>query len=528
MTLFQQYRVWLRRASAGAKASASVAGIIAVSLVAWLVTPITSHSSAAAGSSSLTSGPAGTQTSSGQPQPTTGGNVVPGRTAIPSGVTGGTTGNTSGGTSISTTGTSSTGGQGATTGSTGPTPGGGGKCAPGTDQGVTPTQVHVAIGLLDVPGFASAYNIPSPAQQQKYYDLFIADANKNGGFACRKLVPTYWTINLLDSTALQQACTNIIASKPFAYIDDGVYKGNSARECFPVGKIPFFGLGAAAKAEFTKFYPYFFQSLTFETGYHNTFEAFKKYGMYSPANGFKKEGLLYRDCDPNTEPGTIAAMHQAGLSGIVEYDIGCPTGADNPSDLQQAVLKFQAAGVTNLAAQDFAQDFTNFTKIAQQQGFKPHYGMSDYGYVATAGPTSQVPPDPNNLDGAVVLSPADYGYESSGLPERASTKRCDKILVAGGQPPVYQTGLGYGGTICNQIQLFQAAINYAPSVQRTELAPGLRIKRYLEYSWPNTLADFDYEAANVPAGSVYWRRLEFYKSCTCWKMLDVKMQAPLP
>ena len=53
---------------------------------------------------------------------------------------------------------------------------------------------------------------------------------------------------------------------------------------------------------------------------------------------------------PDVVKQYLGWLQQAGVSSsqIVTYDVGCPDGFANPSDIQQAILKFQGSGVTHV------------------------------------------------------------------------------------------------------------------------------------------------------------------------------------
>ena len=55
----------------------------------------------------------------------------------------------------------------------------------------------------------------------------------------------------------------------------------------------------------------------------------------------------------------------------MSYDLGCPDGFANPSDLQQALLKFRQAGVTHVTETHIHADFvSNPLTTSAAHGFK--------------------------------------------------------------------------------------------------------------------------------------------------------------
>ena len=396
-------------------------------------------------------------------------------------------------------------------------------CPTGSDQGLTPKTMKVAIGLIDIPGINAAFDIPLASQQQSWYGLVINALNRQGGIACRHIVPAYYHVNEIDANSLEQNCLDIVASKPFAYLDDGAYLLASQKNCFPVGQVPFIGTSGVTDQQAAQYYPYFLVSGGSDSQtMRNAFDAFKAQGLFTAAKGFKKEGVIYRDCTTTTGPSALEDLHDAGVktSQIVTYDIGCPTSTDSPSDLLQAIVSFKHAGVTDVSALDMVSDFPVFTRLAEQQGFHPKYIMPDYGYIATSGPTAQKP-DTSNLVGAELVSSGSFGFE----PEPTSaTKWCNAVYTAAGQPTLYKQDAGLGGVICDNLLLLKAAADNAPKLLRTDLAAGIEKAGVVDYSWP--LGPADYRGHHVTFGGQYWHSVEFSASCQCWKPLQAQWQLP--
>jgi hypothetical protein len=483
---YQQLRLWYRRASVKSKAVAAATVLVVLGLLIWLIVPGAAKKS---GATVASSGPAA-ETNSGAASS----GLAQGSNAI------------SGATGASVTGRPHT-------------------CPTGTDQGVTATEVHVAVGLIDIPGINQAFNIPTASQQQDWFGLVINAINKEGGVACRQVVATYYHINQIDPNNLEQNCLDIIASKPFAYIDDGAYLTASQKDCFPVGKIPYIGPSGVTAEEQAKFFPYFLmEGADLSQGMHNAFQAFKRRGIFTAGQGFKKEGLIYRDCTASTGPMALRELNLAGVSSakIVTYDEGCPSGTDSPSDLLQAIVKFKHDGVTDVSALDMVGDFPNFTKLAQQQGFHPKYVMPDYGYIATASSTAQKP-DANNLNGAELVSSGSFGFKPAETP---ATKWCNGLYIANGQPQIYDQPSGLGGVICDGLILLKNAADNAPALQRTALAAGIESAGVVDYSWP--AGPGNYRGYHVTTGGQYWHSVEYSTSCGCWNPLETDWQPPFP
>src|SRR5205807_6850 len=117
---------------------------------------------------------------------------------------------------------------------------------PGSDQGVTATQISLAIILVDIAGPAtnSVAGYPSPAEQQQDYQEVMDSINASGGVACRKLVAQFYHPSPADQSALQQTCVDIQQAGVFSVIDVGAYGlFPSIAACFPQHNIPLWSFG---------------------------------------------------------------------------------------------------------------------------------------------------------------------------------------------------------------------------------------------------------------------------------------------
>jgi hypothetical protein len=180
-------------------------------------------------------------------------------------------------------------------------------------------------------------------------------------------------------------------------------------------------------------------------------------------------------------------FHEAGLTGsqIVSYDAGCPSPPiASPSDIAQAVQKFKTSGVTNVTGVYFMGRFSIFTIVAERQGFRPKYGIADDGCLPTSAGTGEA--DPNNLDGAIAITPARLGEQRTpGMTPSPGTAKCNEIFRSHGLTPVYQQPTGWnGGLVCDLVWMFKAAVDHAPTLSRQALAAGLQAAKSIDSSFP--------------------------------------------
>ena len=515
MTPFEQFRLWLRRAPAGERAVSAVVGAVVLALVVFILIPVTQNSGDGDTSGgAVVAGETTSTVAAGEPGATTATSAAGAAGPSAAGPTGstGSTGTSGGGTRVAVTGGN------APAGCTSP---------PGSDQGISDSEIHISITLTNIVGPAgnSTFGVPSVDEQQQDYQLAIDDLNKHGGVACRKLVADFYPVNPADQGGQQSTCLDIASKKVFTEIDAGGYYGTAAANCYPQHQIPFMGTGRLSPEQRDQFYPYVFGTGDYASLYKNGMLGFKQAGFFDPS--FKKIGWLYRDCWKSLVTEVRDLFHQVGLndSQIVEFDLGCPNGNfANPADIQQAILKFQQNGVTHATESQAYQDFANFTKVAQQQHFNPKYAILDDSIIPTTQGNLHV--DYDNVEGALIVSTDRYGDESSGIPPNAATQRCDALSKAAGKPPTYQQPVGYGGVACNQIWVLAAAIEHAPSLQRKSLADGMRAAKSIESAYPR--GPVDWSAPKTTYGGQFWRLQQVQKACTCWKVTDPTFHPGFP
>lgn len=521
MTPFQEFRLWARRAPGGERAAAGIASALVLAVLVWVLVP--------------TSDPADTLTAFPSSSTTTGAGTTGGAATGGSATTGttGTGGTTSGTTTGAPIRTGTTGTTGGTTGTTGSIPGttgavlgttgttGGGKtCPSGSAKGLTASRIKIAVLLVEIVGPAAntTFGISTPEQQQSYYQAAIDEQNARGGVACRQLAPQYFKGNPADQNGLGKLCLDVDAAGVFAVLDSGVYAQFPIVDCFAQHRIPYFGAYLLAQDQQQKNYPWLFDFNLLDTLYHDAMLALNGRGFFSAANAFGKLGFIYRDCDKPMVDNFLKSLAKIGLpsSKIVQFSVGCPAALALHSSLQQAILKFQQENVTHVTTASFVGDFGNFTKIAQQQGFKPKYGLADDSLVPlTYG--SQAP-DYDNIEGAVAISASRDGEEKTpGVTPTAGTKRCDAAFKKKGLGTTWSLPAG-AGNACDNVWMFAAAVDHAPALRGDVLAAGLQAAKSVEFSYPQGPNDFS-KPGTTYAGQ-YWRPLQFYRSCSCWKLLD--------
>ena len=526
MTMFQLFRLWARRAPVGERVSAGAAIAVSLALILWLANP-GGGSSTSTDQSALGTSDAAVVGSSQQAQVPAG---VSGSTAATTGS--GVTGSLPAG-SVTGPGAAALGGSRAGAGGTrtGVASGHQGSAAcvapPGTDQGVTAGGIKVAVLVLSIGGAVgnSTYGVPTPAQQEANFQK-VADAiNATGGIACRKVLPVYFEANPVDSASLQQLCLDVVAAHPF-FMFEGAgygYVYPSLLNCYVQNHIPFLSPTFSNAAAIQQWYPYAFFQMQSDADYHNLIFALNQRGWFSAASGFKKLGVVYQNCDKQIPTEFFAWLHQAGLSAsqVDSYNLGCSDLFSPPSVLEQSILQFQRDGVTNVTFAWDERDFANYTKIAEQQHFRPKYAFADETQVAVT--YSNNSPDHNNIANAIAIENGADGEEHTpGMSPSAATQKCLAIFHDKVSYPVSSYSVmsreGEEGGYCAELWQFRAMVDNAPALQRAALAAGLQATRTLDLPYPYAPADFS--AARTTWGGQYWRVDQFTPSCDCWRLID--------
>lgn len=464
MTPFQEFRLWTRRAPNGQRASAAVAGLIVLGLLVWAAIPIVNNNGTA-NALPVATGPVVVSATPPTQAP------KPAHCTNPA----------------------------------------------GTVPGVTKTTVKIGVLIVNITGLATNKDlgILSATDQKAFYTKMIATLNAAGGVDCRQVVPQFFLANAADQSALQQTCLSVSQAGVFAVVDSGAYAQFPVVDCFAQHKVPYFGSYLLANSQMAQFYPYLFELNSLDVVYHDMVVGLKAQGFFDPANGFKKLGYIYNSCHPEIHTEMLSWLAAAGVkpSQIVSFNTGCTTAYTSSTVLEQAILKFKHAGVTNLTYTGIVGDFPSFTNLAQAQNFHPKYGLGDDSLIATS--YGSVPPNPANVNGALAITASREGeeHDPNAVPS-ATTAKCNSILGVN----VYKLPAA-AGNICDAMWMFAAALNYAPTLSQTSLVAGLKAAKSVPFSYPQ--APNDFAAGNhITYAGQYYKVDDYQASCKCWLTKD--------
>jgi hypothetical protein len=502
-TPFLEFRLWWRRASPGKQATAVGAVATALALVIWLAVPLANGPSTTLGAGyngARATGASGTAGSTAGAGP--GGAAG---TAVAAGPGGAGTG---------------AGGNAANGGGAGGAGGGASGSLPGCSG---PAQtLNVGVVMVDTGGLNSVFGAPSTSQQQGMFNAMFDSINKSGGAACHRIVPDFQTDNEFDPSSAQNACLAFTQHHDFAVLFG--FLPTSPDTCLLQNHIPDFEEIELSTADVQKYYPFYFSGDgAIQVVYRNWAFASRQFNMFNPANGFKKVGIFYRDCQPEVNQAMLGDLQAAGVpsSAIDRADLGCSPAFAPPSAIEQAVVKFKGDGVTTATIDNDLQDVQNITRTSQNEGFRPQWTIPDQGTMATTTNPSFAP-DPNNFNNALAITPEQYGANNMpGFKESPTDVQCDQIMTSHGQPGAWQSTDQFSGAVCDLTWMFVAAVDHAPSVSPDQLAAGLQRAGSVPFAVPFGPDSF---SPGTTWGGQFWRPATYHSSCGCWQLDNPNFQ----
>jgi hypothetical protein len=127
-------------------------------------------------------------------------------------------------------------------------------------------------------------------------------------------------------------------------------------------------------------------------------------------------------------------------------------------------------------------------------------------------------PNPQELNGAIgIAANRDGENNTPSLTSNpnAGTVKCNAILQTAGYS-VYGTAAAIGNA-CDQLWMFQAALNNAPQLSQAALAAGLQKAGSIDFSFPQGPNNF---ATGATYGGQFWRQDQYSSACSCWQVVN--------
>lgn len=527
MTPFLQFRLWARNGPVAERVGVAGVFLVLVGRICWALVPVGSQSPATnvgtigSGGAPATSGGVAGGAGATSGSVAAGGSVSPVSTVSGAAGGGGAVAGVGGGTgSAATVRTPNGSGGSVTPVSGGPAPAGGCGTLTSTDQGVTSTEVHIDIDVANLAGQAGnqLVGLPPAQEEEAMFQAAINAVNKAGGIRCRKLVAKYYEVDALDPSSLQAACLQIVADHPFALIDQGLGSPSGSttpRDCPPSYKVPLFGALNVSQAELNQYGPYLIGARASIQGITNDYVyALNRLGWLAHA---KKVGLLEQDCIPGLNSLVLSDLAKVGVpsSKVSTFDFGCPDQIPSPSQVEQAVLQFKTAGVTNVMDDGGYENY--FSKDAQSQDYHPAYSVGDGEGEVALWDNPQFGPDATNFSGGIAITDSQYGAENTpGTAFNAETAACDKAMAAEGLPSAEKSPDAESGTSCVLVDLLAIAADNAPSLVRADLAAGIQRAGTVQFAFPDGPGNFA-QSGGLHGGG-FWRVDTWVTSCSCFRV----------
>jgi hypothetical protein len=525
MTPFLQFRLWLRRGPRAERLAAGTAAVLLFALLAWAAIPLRDPQSVVAGAPAAVAGePATAGTASGS-----GLGAGPGSAGM--GAMPATTGQAATGTTATVPAPAGAG----VAGSTGATPaavgaaGTAGRCdgLRASDQGVTPTELFVAMPIINLVGAVGneTFNLRSADELAAAAQAIVAEINERGGVACRKLRIKTYKVNMLDQNEQRARCLEIVRDKPFAVIDYAGFAGASARACIIQAKIPYEATagGGLSEADLAREAPYVYHlpSSIDRKGRMWAFESAAR-GAFDPKRGFRKLGVLLTECNPPANASLKQSLRQVGLRDdqLSVFTLsGC--GVNSPSEISQALLQHRNAGVSHVFLGATTGNDPTYVRQADAVSWKPVYLTSDFGNETGVAPGNW----PDGFDGTIAITSLRIGEHASGSVAPWWT-RCNEWLKKRRVRPAEGEADRGVVQICDIFRLFVAVANAAgPNPVRSTFTQNVaRVGRFESA----TQLDANFDRPGKVTGGDHTRAIQWRRSCKCWSLLDRQIKPAHP
>ena len=276
--------------------------------------------------------------------------------------------------------------------------------------GVSATSVR--IGFVHITNTQAAnqafgVNVPNPGDGQAEEQALVDYINKNGGLGGRTILPEYVAVDNAkaesDPNGGVTVCKEMVGLHVFAVVaGGGAPDGTDADVCYAQNGI--INLDASDSGQSLAFLkqasPYIWmnQAVALDRGMRWEVSGLQSRGFFSSAPTYKLGVVVAQDPmnDDIFNQVTLPAIHAAGASSVDKFDVPHTTISDIANTMKQAVVHFQADGVTNVMFQGGANYGQGsyallFMVDAESQHYNPRYGLSSDD--APIAQTTNVPQD---------------------------------------------------------------------------------------------------------------------------------------
>ena len=348
-----------------------------------------------------------------------------------------------------------------------------------SDVGVTDTSIKVGILLLDLGGanqlgFGAA-GLPSIAEQQRYWEVFLAEVNEAGGILGRTIEPVFRSYDALDNTSREAACLALADdAKVFAILEStGGFNSTPVLCVTERFKVPLFVGGNLNQTsdEIIRRSNGLLVGLSTK-GSRMLAMATHVWHELGLLKG-KTIGVLdYGDLgNPQVvDAGLVKTLKELGYAVKARYifDVDQSSAA---SQVPIAVQEMRSAGVDLIVNASYGLYVAQFTQAADAQGYRPTYVSSDW---LANGSDFAAQNNSAGYNGTVIATTGRVN-DRAGYPISGPEKRCVEILTRrAGTAPDRDDQDGYFAVAaydCALVELFtRAAREAGPSLTRSGLS----------------------------------------------------------
>lgn len=404
--------------------------------------------------------------------------------------------------------------------------GGGGQAAAPPTRRVTSL---ISVGFIVEQGDGQQANTAAGVETGqnvtlgKLYRSLIAEFNDKGGLAGRKIAPVYHSVNPAAPSydaELASACAAFTQDNRVAAVLDTIGFAEAYEQCLAKGgAFHVTGSGSSPAKKSLSQVPSVMAvaAPAIERRERAVVE-------HLAANGTLKRGTkvgVIVDSCPATqvgyEQGFLPAAEQVGLQ-LEKVDVNCASGYDDlgpmGAALQNAVLRFQSAGVTVVAfvSNVAPTEAILFTQAAENQGYRPGYALT-----SNAQPIAlalNVPPAQlRNMRGIGWLPSLDVGV--SKVPQRSAPQgRCLAMLKAQGVVPASDADFYLAYTVCESVFALERLLQDSSGV--SDRAVLVQVARALGTGYPPVITFADRFSPDGLDGPTSSRTFRYDQDCSCF------------
>lgn len=443
--------------------------------------------------------------------------------------------------------TGSTGGA-ATAPTDGSVPGGtstSGGSTPITTKGITAKEVYVGLAYdVNAGGVNAAAGVGiSSGDDKANTKAIIADINRHGGVAGRKLVPVYAKTDSLSTQTLDQqyaaVCQTLTQDSPKVFAYAGVTL-DSFRACMTKANVPMLSdslpdSGQATFATYPGFIELGFANVDRLAAYEAT--SLNEQNYFSPWNsttgqpvptGSAKVGILTYDdrvYSSAVDHYLVPALKKLGYTPQVVKVAKANTQSDygaQAASVKSAELSFATNGVTHVIPfEENGSMSLFFLTNARTQGYYPRYGINTGSAFEALLESGNTAPSKKQMAGAVgfgwfpsVDLPAKYN-PANGPYSNDNRRHCLKVMADNGIKFTSGNAESIALASCAELYLLKTALDKIPTQITTSSLISTIESLGASYQPAGSLGQEFRPGRHDPSNKAYhWR---YFDDCGCFR-----------